>query len=47
VYEVADTDPELATMGTTVAGAVVLPESLLAPVVRRRARPLGSGDQEA
>jgi serine/threonine protein phosphatase PrpC len=40
VYAVADSDPELATMGTTVAGAVVLPESLLAfnvgqPGVRR------------
>ncbi|MFE7775404.1 PP2C family protein-serine/threonine phosphatase [Streptomyces sp. NPDC057445] len=30
VYAAADGDPELATMGTTVAGVVVLPESLLA-----------------
>lgn len=30
VYSAADGDPELITMGTTVAGAVVLPESLLA-----------------
>ncbi|MEU7556197.1 PP2C family serine/threonine-protein phosphatase [Streptomyces sp. NPDC044571] len=30
VFAAADSDPELATMGTTVAGTVVLPESLIA-----------------